>query len=461
VPSTSSTARADERLPAPGRLALPEADDCPACGEEELAVARHDVAVQASSKPSLPPWKSIAASRSVALRLAKSVASPSTAVLVTAPAGSTVPLVPPVTESGCLLIADISGYTDYVVTSPLEYAEDVVADITRDVVRRLEPVVRVNKLEGDAAFGYALEDDLDASMLFDSIEECYFGFRRRLRGIEHSTSCSCNACAKAPALNLKFVVHYGEFIRRGTNRGEELTGHDVILVHRLLKNTAAEVLGLKGYVLCTEACVNALGVDPVSLGMTSHAETYPDVGEVPAWVVDLESRWDDELERSPVFVAAGDEAFAVGVTLPVAQSVAWEYLTAPAKRLLWQVDRIEQVDEGGRRCTGSSTVCVDGRSQIYEEILDWRPFDYLTERVSLPGGVGVVLTTVFEPDRDGTRVVTRGRRDGGRLAWLTAAPAFRRRLQSRYRRLAALVPAAIPEEKRLPLVVVTPPSASV
>jgi hypothetical protein len=44
---------------------------------------------------------------------------------------------------------------------------------------------------------------------------------------------------------------------------------------------------------------------------------------------------------------------------------------------------------------------------------------------------------------------------------LTAAPAFRRRLQSRYRRLAALVPAAIPEEKRLPLAVVTPPSASV
>jgi hypothetical protein len=53
-------------------------------------------------------------------------------------------------ERGCLLIADISGYTDYVVASPLEYAEDVVADITRDLVHRLEPVVRVNKLEWDA-----------------------------------------------------------------------------------------------------------------------------------------------------------------------------------------------------------------------------------------------------------------------------------------------------------------------
>jgi hypothetical protein len=97
-------------------------------------------------------------------------------------------------------------------------------EITRDVVEHLEPVLRVNKLEGDAAFGYALDGELDASMLLDSIEECYFGFRQRLRGIEHSTNCSCNACAKAPDLNLKFVVHYGDFIRRPGARGEELTG---------------------------------------------------------------------------------------------------------------------------------------------------------------------------------------------------------------------------------------------
>jgi hypothetical protein len=66
-------------------------------------------------------------------------------------------------DRGCLLIADISGYTDYVVTSPLEYAEDVVAEITRDVVEHLEPVLRVNKLEGDAAFGYALDGEASAS----------------------------------------------------------------------------------------------------------------------------------------------------------------------------------------------------------------------------------------------------------------------------------------------------------
>ena len=143
-------------------------------------------------------------------------------------------------------------------------------------------------------------------MLLDSIEECYFGFRRRIRGIEHSTSCSCNACVKAPELNLKFVVHYGDFIRRSGSHGDELTGHDVILVHRLLKNTVSEALGLKGYALCTEACVNALGIDPVALHMAEGHEQYPDVGDVPVCIVDLEARWDVERERRRVAVRSNN-----------------------------------------------------------------------------------------------------------------------------------------------------------
>jgi hypothetical protein len=367
-------------------------------------------------------------------------------------------IVPSTVERGSLLVADISGYANYVVSGPLEYAEDVVAEITRDIVERLEPILRINKLEGDAAFGYALDGELDASMLLDSVEECYFGFRRRLRGIEHSTSCSCNACAKVPELNLKFVVHYGDFIRRPGHRGEELTGHDVILVHRLLKNAAAEVFGLRGYVLFTEACVNALAIDPAALALRRHQERYDDVGDVSAWVLDLEARWDDELDRRRVVVGADEAALTVGLTLAVPPPVAWEYLTSPQKRLLWQVDEIEQVDAGGRRCTGTSSVCVDGRTKIYEQILDWRPFDYFTERDSLSGRRAVVLTTSLEPHGSGTRVVTRARSDGtSRLAWIAGSRRLRRRLEARYARLAALMPAEIPEQKRLPLAAAVPP----
>ena len=169
-------------------------------------------------------------------------------------------------------------------------------------------------------------------------------------------------------------------------------------------------------------------------------------------MVDLEARWETERDRKRVYVPPEDEAFAVEIRLPVAPPAAWAYLTAPQKRLLWQVDEIEQADAGGRRFTGTSSVCVDGRAKIYEEILDWRPFEYLTERTTVSSGLRLVLTTQLETDGDGTRIVTRGRRDGGgRLARLGGVRDFRRRLERRYERLVHLVAADIPEGRRLPL----------
>ena len=356
---------------------------------------------------------------------------------------------------GLLLLADISGYTDYVVGSPLEYAEDVVSDVTGTVVDRLDRVIHVNKVEGDAAFGYALDGELDATMLLDAVEECYFAFRGRLRGIEHAVSCTCPACTKVTDLDLKFVVHHGEFVRRESPRGEELTGNDVIVVHRLLKNGVTAALGLRAYALFTEACVEALGLDAAALELRRHVERHPDAGEVVGYVSDLEARWKNEQGRRRISVEEEEAAFRVEVTVPGSAELTWELLTSPQKRLLWQVDAIEQADVGGRRATGASSVCVDGRTKIYEEILDWRPFDYFTERLSLPGGVQAVLTTSLQPGAGVTRVVTRVRRGGGtRLAWLTVARRLRRRLDARYARLAKLAPVQIPEERRLPLAAV-------
>jgi hypothetical protein len=232
---------------------------------------------------------------------------------------------------GVLLLADISGYTDYVVGSPLEYAEDVVSDVTGTVVERLDPVINVNKVEGDAAFGYALDGELDATMLLDAVEECYFAFRGRLRGIEHAVSCTCPACTKVTDLDLKFVVHHGEFVRRASPRGEELTGNDVIVVHRLLKHGVTAALGLRAYALFTEACVEALGLDPASLELRRHVERHPDVGEVVGYVSDPEARWKNEQGRRRISVSEEEAAFRVEVTVPGSAELTWELLTSPQR----------------------------------------------------------------------------------------------------------------------------------
>ena len=50
----------------------------------------------------------------------------------------------------CFLIADISGYTGYLVDVELDHAQDILADLVGAVVTALRPSFRLAKLEGDA-----------------------------------------------------------------------------------------------------------------------------------------------------------------------------------------------------------------------------------------------------------------------------------------------------------------------
>ena len=79
----------------------------------------------------------------------------------------------------------------------------------------------------------------------------------------------------------------------------------MIVVHRLLKNDVVERLGMRAYALISQACIDASDIDPAALGMRAHTETYDRIGDVPAWVHDLERRWQEEEARGRVFVDAG------------------------------------------------------------------------------------------------------------------------------------------------------------
>ncbi|HEX2626324.1 MAG TPA: DUF2652 domain-containing protein, partial [Candidatus Limnocylindrales bacterium] len=157
-------------------------------------------------------------------------------------------------EPTCFLIADISGYTGYLADVELDHAQDILADLMGAVVTALRPSFRLAKLEGDAAFTFMATERVDGSMLLDTIERCYFGFRRRRRDVRQATSCPCNACVRIPDLNLKFVVHHGLAIRQKVAGRQELLGSDVVVVHRLLKNEVVERLGIEAYALFSQRC---------------------------------------------------------------------------------------------------------------------------------------------------------------------------------------------------------------
>jgi len=314
-------------------------------------------------------------------------------------------------ESACFVIADISGYTGFLAGVELDHAPDIIADVMDTVVRCLRPPFRLAKFEGDAAFFYAVASKVDGSLLQDAIESAYFAFRRRLRSIAQATSCECKACREMQNLDLKFVSHHGEFIKHRMGGREELAGRDVILIHRLLKNTVNERLGDNAYALYTDGCVQAVGIDPVAQGLVLHQESIDIMGNVKCWLRDLEAAWLKENDRQRSEVTR-ESAFAViELDIAAARQTVWEYFTVPGQRPKWRAaDEVREASETGRRGVGTTNHCMHGAHAIIEEVIDWRPFDYLTFTTLLPspGAPKIMMTYAFSENADeGTHIEIR------------------------------------------------------
>jgi hypothetical protein len=137
-------------------------------------------------------------------------------------------------QSGTLMIADISGYTAFLTQSELEHARDILDHLLNTLLGSLQPPLAVGNLEGDAIFVYAPQGSfLQGQTLVETVEKIYFAFCAARDTIHRS--CKCNACALVSTLDLKFVVHYGQYALQTLGTRTELQGSDVIVAHRLLK----------------------------------------------------------------------------------------------------------------------------------------------------------------------------------------------------------------------------------
>lgn len=321
------------------------------------------------------------------------------------------------TRQGYLLLADISGYTAFLTGTELEHAHAIIHELTTLIRERLAPPMRFVKLEGDAAFCYADEAAFrDGERLVELIEACYFDFSNRLLDMQRATTCRCAACAAIPSLGLKFVTHYGSYVVERDDGREDLAGPDVILVHRLLKNTISDGGGPQAYAFFTDACLLRL---PPSFNLPAHSEMYESFGETTGGVHDLKPVVDAMREERREYISSADADLEIGGESPVPPQVIWSYWVEPEKRLRWQpnqtVDGIKNLANAqGRLGAGATSHCAHAvGGDVLREYLDWRPFRYFTTSLT-PLGRGpldwlmlsrAIETTEFTPLENGGTLV--------------------------------------------------------
>ena len=187
------------------------------------------------------------------------------------------------------------------------------------------------------------------------------------------------------SLDVKFVVHHGEFVRQRMSGREELAGRDVILVHRLLKNDVGKTFGARAYALYSDACARAMNINPQAQGLIEHAETIEHIGETECWVSDLEQAWTRQNETVRAVVRRADAIGVLETDFAARPAAVWDLIAKPANRLRWQgSDDVIESTVKGRRGAGTQNHCMHGKDAIIEDILEWRPFDSITLTTLLP-----------------------------------------------------------------------------
>jgi hypothetical protein len=180
-----------------------------------------------------------------------------------------------------LVMVEIGGYTKFLKAhkTALLHAQEVISQLLEAIIDRASFPLTLNKLEGDAALLYAETGDSEAAAARDIVWQVtafFAAFHAKAKELSSSRhNCPCDACQHILDLRLKAVLHHGFVAIRRIRQFEELTGEDVILLHRLLKNSVSK----PEYILMS-ASFHHLAGDLAGYQREVGEETYNDLDRI-------------------------------------------------------------------------------------------------------------------------------------------------------------------------------------
>ena len=182
-----------------------------------------------------------------------------------------------------IILADISGYTRFMLeneTSAL-HGQLVITGLLESIIKEVNIPLTLQEIEGDAVFLYAAQSGAEgdwrtmAQQVSAKLGKFFSAFIAESAVTIESTPCACAVCRNSAKLGLKIIVHAGEAVFHTIAGRSQVSGADVILAHRLLKNAMTSDY----YLLLTEAAYAAMG-DHLQGTFEPRQETYEGFGTV-------------------------------------------------------------------------------------------------------------------------------------------------------------------------------------
>jgi uncharacterized protein YndB with AHSA1/START domain len=320
-------------------------------------------------------------------------------------------------QEGFLLFADITGYEKYLNDVEIEHATGVIQELLELIINQNVPPLQYATVKGDGVLMHLPTSLLDRpEVILELVESTYLSFKDRVKSIDRNNTCGCRACTSAPDLDLKFFVHYGQYLPQHSHDDRvDLTGMDALLLkERKLKNQVENIR--EPFILFTDASLEKL-----DLGLTDtilNKAEYQHYGEIPTTRINLSPRYQQLLEQRRTFIRPEEADIDISLEITARPIEIWEWLNDPHLRTKWMRARTwtELKRPGGRLGVGAQNHCGHALGNIIETVLDWNPYNFFTSKTE-EGNLQLMQTFELIPSADRNTTFVHWRVKIEKLPW--------------------------------------------
>lgn len=188
-------------------------------------------------------------------------------------------------------VPDITGFTKFITSADINFSRSVISGILAKIVKANLLKMEVAEIEGDAVFFYKA-GRLPA---FKQIcKQCDFFFKEfysYLNEIKAKDEENYNLYFSGGQIGLKIIIHHGRVIKTRIQGRTKLIGEDVIIAHKLLKNTVEE----DEYILLSEKYLKKIRFKTTDTlfdwgRLIPCKETYEHIGEVKCYYLPVDPK---------------------------------------------------------------------------------------------------------------------------------------------------------------------------
>jgi hypothetical protein len=182
-------------------------------------------------------------------------------------------------DSGEVLffIPDIGGFTKFVAETEIRHSQHIIKELLEILVDANTLGLEVSEFEGDAVLFFRSGPAPSLDALVEQARRMFVAFHAHLKRMEYHRVCQCGACTGVSNISLKIVAHAGVSSTMQVKDHRKFIGKDIIVAHRLLKNTVPD----REYLLVTQATLAGQPAAGAQLTTFSDGMTaYDELGNI-------------------------------------------------------------------------------------------------------------------------------------------------------------------------------------